>query len=182
MMSATQNCHAHVFVDVKPEMMGPTSGPTLLVRPSIETAIPRGPCLGNMSLNRPLDTVCGAAAPQPNKKRKNKNAPQFGARAQPKVKAVYKANEARNTGRRPQLSESGANIIGPKMYPMRKTATGSGFWNSEVTLKWDSSTLLPPLGSEDPRQTLKLTKMIVVAIKTFLVYTHGFLAYDFSFR
>jgi len=48
-----------------------------------------------MSEKSPLETVCGAAAPQPSMKRKNKNAGQFGARAQPNVKAVYIAKEDR---------------------------------------------------------------------------------------
>lgn len=67
-----------------------------------------------MSQKSPPETVCGAAAPHPNIKRKNKNTSQLGARAHPRVNAVYMAKETKKTGRRPQDSESGANTIGPK--------------------------------------------------------------------
>jgi len=66
------------------------------------------------SQKTPPETVCGAAAAQPNRKRNNRNVPQLGASPQPSVKAVCTEKLTRKTGRRPQDSESGAKIIGPK--------------------------------------------------------------------
>lgn len=51
---------------------------------------------------------------------------------------------------------------------MRNTATGRGFWYSDVTPKWSLSLAPAPLGKEDPIVTLKFMRMTVAEMRSFL--------------
>lgn len=53
---------------------------------------------------------------------------------------------------------------------MRNTATGSGFCNSDVTPKCAFNVGAAPLGSDEPRVTLKFNRITVVVMKSLRAY------------
>ena len=150
-------------------MTGEQTGPSVVTAVQSATARPRVTGLENISAYTAPTTPRHGAADSPQKSRRTRKPGQSSTTAVPIVNRRKSMKEPTRMILRPNISESGARIIGPMMCPIKKTDMGRAIWYLFVTSKCAAMKDIEPEGMLDPMVPFSVMTIVRKAIYIFFL-------------